>query len=107
MVKLSKGENENQNLHLNKSIATVTFEINETIKFTLIISRDVVLPLDNLLKPRRIYVGKESPKILIEHQHKIFLQPREYAELKRNQKVNRKTKEVKLTVGDPVFYKAW
>lgn len=62
--------------------------------------RDIIFPVDNLLWLSRIYVSEELYKIIIEQQHKLFVQARSRIcrdEMKRNQKES---------VGDPMFYKA-
>ena len=56
---LAKRLNDNHttwDLHLNQALAAVRFRINEGSKqspFFLVYNRDVILPIDNLLKPRR------------------------------------------------------
>ena len=43
-------------LHLNQALAALRFNVSESSKFSpfnLLYNRDVVLPVDNLLKPRR------------------------------------------------------
>ena len=50
-------------LYLNQALTAVRFNHNDTSKFSpffLLYNRDVVLPLDNILKPRRKYVGEEQ-----------------------------------------------
>ena len=44
-------------LHLNQTLAAIRFNVSASTKFSpffLLYNRDVVLPLDNILKPRRI-----------------------------------------------------
>lgn len=57
----------------------VRFSIHETSMFLpyyVLFGRDVVLPVDNLLKPRTKYMGDHPHKLIIEHQNKIFTQAR-------------------------------
>ena len=63
-------------LHLNQALAAIRFNVGESSKyspFNLLYNRDVVLPVDNLLKPRRMYPGEEEHKITLQEQHKAFL----------------------------------
>ena len=63
-------------IYLNQALAAVRFNISESSKFSpyfLLYNRDVVLPLDNLLRSRRKYQGEETYKIVLEHQHKTFM----------------------------------
>ena len=76
--------------------------------FFLLFNREVVVPIDNLLKPRHKYQGEEPHKIALEQQHKAFLlvhQNRRKAMKKRNQNINSKAKDVTLKIGDPVYYR--
>ena len=53
---------ETWDLHLNKALAVIRFNVNESLKFSpfyLLYNRDVGLPIDNILKPRRNYVGED------------------------------------------------
>ena len=62
-------------VYLNQTLAAIRFSINESSKFSpffLLFNRDVVLPLDNILKPRRKYQGEDEYKIALEIQHKAF-----------------------------------
>ena len=88
------------------------FGVNESTKqspFFLLYNREVVLPIDNILKPRRKYQGEEPHKIAIEQQHKNFLlvhQNRKKAQKKRNERINKtRSSKVELKVRDPVYYR--
>ena len=53
---------ETWDLHLNKALAVIRFNVSESSKFSpfyLLYNRDVGLPIDNILKPRRNYVGED------------------------------------------------
>lgn len=68
--------------------------------YYIMFRQDIILPVDNLLRFRRIYAGEELYKIIIEQQHKLFVQATSRIcrdEMKRNQK---------KSVRDPMFYKA-
>ena len=79
LSKLVRDNEENWDLFLTQALAAVRFCENETSKFSpyyMIFGRDVVLPEDNLLKPRRKYMGEDHHKLIIERQHRIFAQAR-------------------------------
>ena len=66
-----------------------------------------VLPIDNLLKPKKKYIGEDHHKVLLEKRHQIFIlatKRSRRAQKKRNERINKGKKEVELCVGDPVFY---
>ena len=98
-------------VHLNQTLAAIRFNINESSSFSpfyLLYNRDVVLPIDNILKPRRRYLGEDPHKIAIEQQHKTFTMVQRI--LKRSKKrqakyANRNAVDVDLKIGDPVYYK--
>lgn len=78
LAKLSEGENENWDLVLNQSLTTIRFSINRSNKFSpyyTLFGQNVVIPIDNLLRPRK-YVKEEHHKIIIEQQYKVFVQDR-------------------------------
>ena len=63
-------------LYLNQTLAAIRFNISESSKFSLfylLYNRDVVLPIDTILKPRRKYMGEDMHNISIEQQHKSFV----------------------------------
>ena len=67
---------ETWDLHLNQVLAAIRFNVNESTKFSpyyLVYNRDPVLPLDNILKPCRCYLGEEPHKIGLQQQHKSFI----------------------------------
>ena len=98
-------------IYLNQTLAAIRFHINESTNFSpfyLLYNRDVVLPLDNILKPRRKYLGEDVHKIALEQQHKAFTLVHKY--LKRSKKrqakyANKNAKPVDYKVGDPVYFK--
>ena len=64
------------NLHLNQVLAPNRFNMNESTKFSpfyLLYNHDPVLPVDNIPKPQRKYLGEEPHKIGKEQQHKAFV----------------------------------
>lgn len=96
-------------LYLNQTLAAIRFHVNESSKFSpffLLYSRDVVLPLDTILKPRRRYVGEDQYQIALQQQHKSFMLVHKHMkEAKRKQKqyADKNSKEENFQVGDPVY----
>lgn len=98
-------------LYLNQTLAAIRFNVSESSKFSpffLLYNRDVVLPVDTILRPRRKYTGEDMHQIAIQQQHKSFVLVHNY--LKRTKKrqakyADRNAKEISLEVGDPVYYK--
>ena len=111
---LSKKLADNQrtwDMFLNQALAAIRFNVSESSKFSpfyLLYNRDVVLPIDNLLKPRRKYQGEETHKIALQEQHKSFVTVRnnlKKAKKRQAKYANKNTKVVEFEVGDPVYYK--
>lgn len=96
---------------LNQTLAAIRFNVNESAGYTpfyLLYTRDVVLPIDNILKPRHRYLGEDPHKIALEQQHRAFtMVHRILRRSKRRQAryANRRAVGVDLKVGDPVYYK--
>ena len=109
LAKLADGENQNRDLYLTQAFAAARFSICETTKFSLyymLFGRDVVLPVDNLLRPWRKYVGEDRHRFVIEQQYKISVQAQrkiKRAKKRRKSIVNKSRREVKLDAGDPVY----
>ena len=63
---LSKKEADNPqtwDLNLNQALAAIRFSVSESSRYSpffLFYKRDVVLPIDNILKPRRKYLGEDN-----------------------------------------------
>lgn len=63
LAKLARENTENWDLYLTQALAAVRFTINETSRFSpyfVLFGRDMVLSVDNLLRPRRKYMGERS-----------------------------------------------
>lgn len=111
LSKKLKDNVETWDVYLGQTLAAIRFNISESTKFSpffLLYNRDVVLPLDTILKPRRKYHGEDPHKIALEQQHKAFTLVHKY--LTRSKKrqakyANKHTKNVEYNVGDPVYYK--
>lgn len=96
---------------MNQALAAYNFNISESSKFStffLLYNRDVVLPIDNLLRPRPKYHGEDLHKIALEEQHKNFVLLRRHikaARERQNKYANRNRKEVTFEINDPVYFK--
>lgn len=107
---LARDNTENWEMYLTQALAALRFSANETSSISLYHSlfvRDVVLLMDNLLKPRRKYMLADHHQLLIEMQHRLkkIKMRIQMAQKKRDEKMNKDRKEVGLGVWDPVFYK--
>ena len=98
-------------VHLNQVLAAIRFNINESKKFSpyyLLYNRDPVLPLDNILKPCRRYLGDEPHKIGLQNQHKSFILVHSHlkkAKKRQNKYADRNAQFTEFQVGDPVYVK--
>lgn len=109
---LSKRVQENPttwDVYLNQALAAIRFTVSETSKFSpyfLVFNRDVVLPVDNILRPRRKYLGDKHHQIAMELQHWSFLQL--HKNLAKAKKIQAKyedkgAKPVEFQIGDAVY----
>ena len=111
MPKKVAGDQQTWDLNLNQALAAIRFNVSESSKsspFFLLYNRDVVLPIDNTMKPRRKYLGEDYHQIAWQEQHKAFVSVRNH--LKKAKKIQAKyadrgTKIIDIEEGDPVFYK--
>ena len=98
-------------LYINQILAAIRFHPSESTKFSpfyLLYSREEILPLDNLLIPRRKYQGDDYHEIALQEQHGAFTSVRENLRKARKRQMHRlesKTKSVEFKVGDIVYYK--
>ena len=98
-------------VHLNQVLAAIRLNINESTKFSpyyLLYNRDPVLPLDNILKPRKRYLGDEPHKIGLQNQHKSFILVHNHlkkAKKRQNKYADRNAQFTEFQVGDPVYVK--
>ena len=73
LAKKLKDNDNTWDLYLNQALAAIRLNVSESSKFSPffhLYNRDVVLPLDNILKPRRKYAGEDAHQIALEQQHK-------------------------------------
>lgn len=98
-------------LHLNQTLAAVRFNTsNSTAEspYFLLYGRDVILPVDNVLQPRRKYHGDETHRLCLQAQHEAFVSVhRHMKRAKRRQAkyADRNAKTTGFKVGDPVYIK--
>ena len=98
-------------LNLNQALAAIRFNVSESSRFSpffLLYNRDVVLPIDNIMKPRRKYLGEDYHQIALQEQHRAFVSVRNHlkkAKKRQAKYADKGTKEIEFQVGDPVFYK--
>ena len=111
LTKKLKDDVKTWDIHLNQALAAIRFNTSESSSFSpffLLYNRDVVLPVDNILKPRRKYHGEDHHQIALENQHKYFTMV--HKNVKRAQKrqrkyANKNKEEIMWEVGDPVLFK--
>ena len=90
-------------------MAAIRFNVSESLKFSpffLLYNRDVVLPLDKILKPRRTYAGEDA-QIALEQHHKSFVLVHKHLKRARKRQkkyADKKAKDEHYEVGDPVYY---
>ena len=98
------------NLYLNQALAAIRFNVSESLKFSpffLSYNRDVVLPLDKILKPRRTYADEDAHQIALEQHHKSFVLVHKHLKRARKRQkkyADKKAKDEQYEVGDPVYY---
>ena len=111
LAKMVADEQQTWDLCLNQTLAAIRFNISESSKFSpfyLLYNRDVVLPVDNILKPRRKYLGEDYHQIALQEQHKSFVHVRNHlkkAKKRQAKYANKGSELVEYQVGDPVYYK--
>ncbi|CAC5412397.1 unnamed protein product [Mytilus coruscus] len=110
LSKLIEDHSTTWDLYLNQALAVIRFNINQSTQlspFYALYNRDPVLPLDNILQPRRKYNGEEYHKIALQ-QHKSFMlvhKTMKKSKQRQAKNANKHSKDIKFEVGNPVFYK--
>ena len=111
---LSKKVQENTHtwdLYLNQALAAIRFSENESTKhspFFYLFQRDPIIPVHNLLQPRRRYYGEDIIERGLEQAHKAFLfmhRRRKQAHRRQAKYADRKRKHINFEVGQPVYIK--
>ena len=97
--------------YLNQAVAAIRFHENDSTKYSpfyLLYNCDPVLPLDNILKPRRWYLGEEPHQVGLEQMHKSFMTVHNHMRKANKRQVkyaDKNAKDVTFQVGDPVYLK--
>ena len=111
LAKLIDNHIDKWDLYVNQALVAIRFHISESSKYSpyfLLYNRDVVFPLDNLLKPRCKSQGKETHQIALEQQYKTFMSVyRHMKQEKRKQAkyADRNSEDTEFKINDPVYYK--
>ena len=74
--------------------------------FFLLYTRDPVLPIDNLLRPRRKYLGDQHHQLALERQHEAFVKVRHNLQQARSKQAfyhDKRARDKEYEVGDPVY----
>ena len=113
LSKMMEGQLDSWDVVLNQALCALRCQPSKTTRaspFSILYGRQPTLPIDNILKPRRKYMGEDFFEMALENQHKMFMQvyknsrkakkeQAEYTDKKNN------CKEVNFKVGDHVYYK--
>ena len=111
---LAKRINENYNTwdtHLNQTLGALRFSHSESTGYSpyfLLYGRDVVLPIDNILKPRQFYMGEDQHLLNLQNQHSTFVRVyknQNKAKQRHAKYANINSNNIKFKVGDPVYLK--
>ena len=108
--KLTHGQH-TWDLHLNQVLAAIRFNVSEATDYSpycLLYNRHVLLPIDNLLKPRLKYQGEDLHQISLQEQHKAFMLV--HSRFKKQKcwqakYANKNCTDIQFKVGDLVFYR--
>lgn len=99
-------------VYLNQALAAIRFSISDSSQFSpysLVFGRDPTLPIDNLLKPRRKYLGEEHHIIALEKSHESFMLVHQNLRKAKRRQAKYANKNIKedheLKIGTPVFLK--
>ena len=101
---MSKKVNDNLetwDIYLNEVLGAIRFNINDSTKFSsfyLLYNRDPVVPIDNILKPRRKYLGEEPHMIGLEQQHKAFVLVHKHLKKLKRDKLSMPMKIVNILI---------
>ena len=111
LAKLMSENEETWDLHINTALSAMRCNVSKTTQqspFYLLYNREPVLPIDNILRPRRKYEGEDFHRIALENQHKTFLNMAKQTKKAKEQQAvqaNKNTKDQEFKLGDFVYYK--
>ena len=100
-----------RDIYLNQVLVAIRFNINKSAKFSplyLLYNHDPVLPIENILKLWRRYVGEEPHKIGLEQQHSSFVivhQHLKKAKRRQARYADNNSQCTEFQAGDPVYLK--
>ena len=98
-------------IHLNQVLAAIKFNITESTEFSpfyLLYNHDLVLPINNILKPIRRCLREEPHKLGLEQQHNSFVLVHQHLkQTKRRQAryADNNSQYKEFQVGDPTSFK--
>ena len=111
MSKLINNSPETWDMYLNSALLAIRTNVSKSTMqspFKLLYSRDPVLPLDNLLRPRRKTHSEDYHEVALENLHKSFIEvlktTRKVKEA-RNRYKNRNRDDTVFKAGDPIYLK--
>ena len=97
-------------LHLNQGLAAIRFNVSETTEYSpyyLFYGSVVVLPIDNLLRPRPKYYGEDMHQIFLQEQHKTFMLVHGHVrkqQCKQDKYANSNRKYITYKIEDPGYW---
>ena len=109
--KLTQDQSDTWDLHLGSALLALRTNVSKTTQkspFFLLYNRDPVLPIDNLLKPRRKYHGEDFHKVALENHHKAFIELMKLTRSRKEknlQRANKNRTKIDYQVGDHVYYR--
>ena len=100
MSKKMEGDLMTWDMHLNQTLSAIRISVAETTRhspFFLMCNRDPVMAVDNILRPRRKYLGEEHHRVALENQYKTFTQV--YRRMKKNKTKKNREKLQNMRTG--------
>ena len=115
LAKIMEGQVDNWDTVLNSALYAMRCQISKTTKmspFFLLYNRQPVLPIDNILQPRRKYMGEDFFEHVLENQHKMFMlvhKNLKEAKIKQAEYTVRKNKcrEISYKIGTMQKQQSW
>lgn len=111
LSKLSNGQAQTWDLHINQALMAIRCHVSATTlksPFELIYHRPPILPLDNLLEPRRKTLSEDYHKIVLQNLHRAFVETAKQARKSMKDRVRIHNKNLQphtFDVGDHVLLK--
>ena len=111
IAKYSRDSKQSWDLAVPQSLAAYRFSVNSSTGYSphyLAYLRDPLMPLDNILRPRKQYMGEAPHRQMLERQHQVFLSVRHNlrkSRARQKEYADRGPKNVSFGVGQAVYYK--